>query len=700
MSLLYPMQSIAQQSPEQTQEENEMTVERIEITTKRTESIDELPQAITSLSAKALRESGAQGFSDYLPTVSGVQFNYGGSVFNQVISIRGVSDGNSALTQTPVALILDETPLTLSQGALNLDYSVFGISQVNVIKGPHSTLYGASSLGGTIKIETTKPDLFNTSLSLQADINSVSRGGTGNLLAAQFSTPITEGESAIDVTVYRRQQAGFIDEPTLGVEDLNESTTQGAKIAYRYQPNDDLTVDASLIFQKIESDGLPLYSPSTGDLVSKPLQFLPTDGDELFLASLVIKYDLGFADFVSASSFYDRESFVTQDFTLSFFTLGIPGAIVDSNVDATADVFNQELRLVSNSDGAFKWLAGLYYATESYQELAEFNNSVVGGLFNGPLQYDYVTKAAFAEVSYDITEALTLTAGGRVTQYDVDADFLLTGAFVTPGLYPFVRSENESDFSPRIALNYQLDNGSIYAQASRGFRVGQPNVPIVSLPGENVPEFFGSDSLWNYEVGAKLEWLNRRVTTNFAYYMIDWKDIQLTQASGTGFTYVGNAGSADITGVEFDVTAILTQGLVLTLNGSLNDGELAQDVAGVGQKGDRLPSVPERQFYAALQYSFEVGNYPMMARLDYLNYGDYLDSFNNVATGEPLLNGDYERLNMRLVASLLDDQLELALYGTNLTDDRPIITRAFGAGEDFTTIQPRTFGLSFTYRPY
>lgn len=144
--------------------QNGRQIERMIVTAgKREESIEDIPLAVSTLDGDELRLLNAESFEDYLTRIPGVQFNDGGNTFSHSISIRGVTDGTgSVLTQAPVALYLDETPLTLSQGNINLDYAIFGVEQVTVIKGPHSSLYGAASLGGTIKIETSKPSLTET----------------------------------------------------------------------------------------------------------------------------------------------------------------------------------------------------------------------------------------------------------------------------------------------------------------------------------------------------------------------------------------------------------------------------------------------------------------------------------------------------------------------------------------------------------
>ena len=662
--------------------------------TKRSQALEEIPIAISTIGEEELAQRGITEFADYLPAMAGVQFNYGGNLFQNSITIRGVGDGSgSALTQTPVAVYLDETPLTLSQGALNLDYSMIGVDRVTVIKGPHSTLYGAASLGGTVKIETRKPSLTESRVSARAVLSSVDGGDTGYTLAGSVSGAPVDGKLGMEFAAYLIERPGYIDDPSRSADDINNQTTTGGRFAVRYAPNENLTVDGTLYYQKTELNSVSLWGPQFGDITSRPLLFDQPNDDEVTLGSLVVRYDFGASELVSATSYYDREAGVQQDYSSSFFNLGIPGAVVTTSIIAPAKVFSQELRLASTGENRWTWLVGAFYSREDYEEEAAFTHSVVGALFDGTNSYLYETIAGFGELGYALTDRLTLTAGGRFTDYSADTQIALTGLFAASP--PLDRKDSETDFSPRVALNYEYGAGSVYAQAAKGFRVGQANVPIVSLPGEVVPDFFKSDSLWNFEVGAKTTWLDRRLQVNAAAYFIDWSDLQATLLSGTGFTYISNAGSAEIKGLELETVALLGNGFTWTTALSFNDGELSEDVPTVAPEGTRLPGVPDFTFNTSLQKDFTLGDRPGFARVDYLHYGDYDNAF-PTALGGSAKNGDYDKIDLRFGMTL--GRIELAVFGNNLLDERPILFRQTSVGsEEVSTIQPRTFGVSVSY---
>jgi outer membrane receptor protein involved in Fe transport len=679
------------------QRSDSLRLEEVLVTaTKREQSIEEIPLSVSTIGSDAIRTRGLERFEDYLASVPGVQYTPGGTVYTTLISMRGVNDpgAENGLTQAPVAVYLDEVPLTAVQGALNLDYNLFGVEQITVIKGPHSTLYGASSLGGTLKVKTRNPSVTEGRFEAQLGYSSVDGGDDGYTAAFTASTPLVEGKLGAEITAYSIERGGYIDDPSRGEEDINGTETNGGRIAVSWLPSDDLTIDAKLYYQDYESDNIALYSPSAGDLVSRPLNKPQTDGDEVLLGSLEINWNLGFADLVSATSAYDRENFLYRDGEIF-------GAIYDFDLDSTGELFSQELRLVSNDTGAFEWLVGLYFSSEKYDEVGGLANDFVT-FFAQDLVTEVDTYAAFGEVGYAFTDRLSLTAGARVSRYEVDSeitaqtiDFLTFQPIITTNNVDF----NETDVSPRVALNYELDSASLYVQASRGFRVGQPNTPI-PVPAPNFVDAFDSDYLWNYEVGAKTEWWDGRARLNVAAFYIDWSDIQTTVFDPTGsFTFVTNAGSAEVTGFELEGAVLAMEGLTLEGSFSYTDAEFSDAVASQGiQDGDTLPGVPEYQFNAAVQYDFAVAGQDAFVRADYLFYDEFLafDPLSIDPTAR-ITNGDYERFNARVGVTIRD--VQVAVFGSNLTDERPRMTLTAAFGEDATTIQPRTYGISVNYRP-
>ena len=329
---------------------------------------------------------------------------------------------------------------------------------------------------------------------------------------------------------------------------------------------------------------------------------------------------------------------------------------------------------------------GGYYSHEDYSEIIGLSAGPPG-LFDSDSNYIYKTYAVFAEIGVDITPDLTFTAGGRYTDYKTTVD-LDSSIFFVPTMA--VIKASDDDFSPRIALNYNYGNGSLYAQASKGFRLGQVNIPIPTLPGETYPEFFSSDSLWNYEIGAKTRWLDDTLSLNLAVYQIDWKDIQVTRTGGLGFTFVDNAGKARIRGFELEAVAMPTPDTIWTAGVGYIDGKIIEPVAGVALDNAQLPGSPKWTVSTSLQQNFDLAGSEAFLRADLLYYGKYDDSFS--VLGPPLENGDYVKLDLRAGTTI--GNVDVNVFVTNLTDDRPILARVAFVADAKTSIQPRTFGAS------
>lgn len=691
------LSALATASPAFAQEADEGADAEIIVTaTKRAESILDVPIAVSVVGAEELDQKNATGFADYLTGIPGVQFNPGGNVFTNSISLRGVSDGTASyLTQQTTALYLDDTALTLSQGAINLDYSAFGVEQVNVIKGPNSTLYGAAALGGTIKIVTTAPSLEETRGRAKLTVSSIKSGDLSYSVAGSVSTPLSQGKAGIELTGYYTRRGGYLDEVITGGQgrnrkNFNDNETYGARLALRLQPTEALTIDFKGYYQKFTADGLDTFGPTlAGDLKVTPTRVDEVQSDRFALGTLSVNYDLDFADLVSVTSYYDRKTESLLDVSFTFLNF-VPGAAVGSQTKAPAKVFSQELRLVSKGNSPFKWLLGGYYSKEKYAENGFLVNGVPG-LFQSFSKYQYNTYAVFGELGYDLTDRLNFTAGGRYTKYTTPTN-INSSIFFVPGVIN--RKDKDNDFSPRIALNYNYGSGSIYAQASKGFRVGQLNIPIPSLPGEIVPAFFGSDSLWNYEIGAKTRWLDDRLSANIAVYQIDWKDIQVTRTSGAGFTFIDNAGKARIRGFELEAVARPTDSLTWTGTIGHIDGKITQPVPGVALDGAQLPGSPKWTFSTSLQQNFKLGENEGFIRGDLLHYGAYDDAF--AIIGRPAENGDYVKIDLR--GGLTLGNIDLGVFVTNLTDARPILARTTFLADSKTTLQPRTFGASVGFK--
>src|SRR5690606_3238640 len=173
----------------------------------------------------------------------------------------------------------------------------------------------------------------------------------------------------------------------------------------------------------------------------------------------------------------------------------------------------------------------------------------------------------------------------------------------------------------------------VYVQYSEGFRRGFGNRPLPDVCGADSQLEVDPDSIKNYELGLKSDWLNRRLTVNAAAYRIDWDDIQQGVILPCGFGLTTNFGSAEITGGEVEINSMLTDRVTAGASGTYLRTRLEQDVPTLGaMKGDRIQYVPEWQFAAFVETSlplFEEDD--GFARLDYQYTGSSFANYNHLA---------------------------------------------------------------------
>jgi outer membrane receptor protein involved in Fe transport len=373
------------------------------------------------------------------------------------------------------------------------------------------------------------------------------------------------------------------------------------------------------------------------------------------------------------------------------------------------------VRLQSRGEQKLQWTVGGFYLHQQ-ADLAQFVPdyscpqclpTVLFGqsyAFNVPNAKfsDQKQRSVFGEVSYEFLPRWTVGAGGRYLKEDIEAispgsDGLLAGG-PTPATAPVAGSIHE--FNPSGYIRFKpSDDTSLYVQASRGFRSGDVNEPYpVQCQAEaataGIKAITNPDTLTNYELGLKSRFADGRLSVNAAVYKDNWHGVQLGVALACGFSGVVNAGNIEGKGVELELLAEPTQAWRFNVSLAYNQNHFKEVQSGTGfTSGQRLPDAPEKNASAGAQYNFRLSRaWTAFARGDYVYVGDVLQQFSTVV----LKNGGYGEANARL--GFIQHQLEVDLYGDNLTDKRGISVTgnpAFGAYQ--TLVRPRELGVEVRY---
>jgi iron complex outermembrane recepter protein len=747
---------------------------------KRAESLQDVPFAISARTGEQLDEFGATNIEDVSRNVAGLSVQNLGPGQSQV-GLRGISAGKTDRdlpgVKEQVGVYMDESVISLSLFTPDLD--LYDLNRVEVLRGPQGTLFGSGSLAGTVRYISNQPDLSDGYGDFEVGLSTISDGGDGGFVRGMVNVPLGD-RAALRVVGYFNEVPGYIDaHGPDGVLDqnVNDGERQGGRLALRWELTDNIVVTPRVIYQDIDFNGYNrqdafniLANPFTTTQprvdIGEREQYRQLDehfDDDFFLGDLTMEFDFGPAVLTSISSYTDRDILVTRDASqltgsVTFDILGeVDGVRLDSPLldYTTVEVFTQELRLSSDTDSRFQWLLGGFYSdiernygqtlpTPGYDALIGVPSSAVGSPTDTPffsrIPYDFEQKAAFAEVSLDITERLSATLGARYYDFTEERNLYFGGLFAdsegTPDEPTNGPGETDDDgVNPRVLFSFDLsDNVQLNAQAAEGFRLGGINDPL-NVPlcqGDDINTYSGFDSfdsetLWNYELGAKIGFAGGRGQFNIAAFHSDIEDLQLPIVAGTCSSRILiNVDEAHSTGVEAELTAAPTDRFDFGISASYTESELDSTlilpVNGVPTvianivEGNRLPSVPEFQLSANATYSW-----PMGERVDgfitgvyqhvgsrYTQNGDQAPGFGTFPirtygnptisefTFDPLLPA-YDIGNLRL--GVRGDGWEAALFVNNIADENALLgldqERGRVARVGYLVNQPRTYGISF-----
>ena len=669
--------------------------------TKRTAYAQELPVSISAVDEHTLDRWGVRDFNALATKVAGVSFTNLGPSRNKIF-VRGLSDGAFAdRTQSTVGVYLDETPIIFND--TNPDLRLVDVERVEIVRGPQGTLYGAGSIGGVYRIITKKPHLNNYSGRMRASGSTTVAGGANGSFDGFFNAPIIENRLGIRLAGFYENSDGYIDDPGLGLKDLNASEIYGGRLSSRVQFSDRWTLDAAATAQFVDLEDTQYVFPRFGKLRRRNLRREPYR-DEFLHFNATLNGEVRGATITSSTAFIRRDISNTLDASASL--PDIIGVADAEGVYQTQDkirTINHETRIVSEDDRQFEWLAGGFFSRRQedlIERLVVDNMTPESIPFVGDRNDDIRETALFGEASYRVTDRLKLTAGMRWSHTMFEADIAATddNSEITG------RSEDsktETSYSPKVALSYEVrDDLLAYAQVARGSRIGGFNVrtpleAITQLDPEDDTSEFESDTLWNFETGLKSAWLNNDLTLNAAAFYVRWAEIQTDQILPTGITFIANAGTARNYGFEIELTGRPAPNLEIAGALFWNSPELTEANPFLGaEAGDALPNIPSVSGSLAAAFSFPITN--QWEGIAYADYSYVGRSFLTFAKDAAPRMGDYHVGSLRFTAR--NNALRFGLFVDNFWNERG---NTFAFGNPFslsreaqsTPLRPRTIGV-------
>jgi iron complex outermembrane receptor protein len=525
-------------------------------------------------------------------------------------------------------------------------------------------------------------------------------------------------------------------------KNVNDEELKAVRASVLWKPTDRLSITPFIMYQRITQNGLSQIDSDPGTNAHyQPFNSPEPFSDRFTLGSVNLQFSFDPFDVTSTTSRWVRHETYNQDGSEEFqWAFSTPTAILPFYVsqggygaafptpveDDTSNQTSEEIRLTSSGDSAFKWLVGFFYGKfeSCYCSTVLIPGAAsVYGTGNAYTQVQTTSinqKAFFTELSYALTQQFKATAGLRRYSYHSVVNAGVSG-FVSPSASDAIvytsSPEDNQGVNPKFDLSYRLNKDLLfYGTIAKGFRPGGGNEevpttgPLGSVCEANLqanhgttsfvqsPLSFGPDTVWSYELGGKIRFLQERVTINGAVYFEKWNGTQQNIPLPCGYVYTANSGVAHVYGAELEVTALLMPGLVLSANGGYTHATFVVGSIEAGiTPGTRVQDVPEHTATVSLAYRHNLSDRLTFATRIENNYvGRRTD-----ATYAVNMLAAYDLTNIRMGVEW--DRWTAMLFARNVTNEKVLLDNAFQLNVNIPTFnrvavtQPVTFGLDLAF---
>ena len=697
--------AMAQEAPQASSDA--VTGNDIVVTAQRREqSLQDTPIAVSAFSPEMLEDRAITSVVNIAQNTPGLYLSQGtASPSTLQVAMRGAleQNGGTITSESPVAIYIDDVYQSRLSAA---DYDLADIERVEVLRGPQGTLYGRNSMTGAIKLITRQPNgehwaNFDISYARFEEVKAkVSVGApiTGNLALAASG-------------FYDNRNEGWQHNIYTG-EDVTKFRRYGGQVALGITNVDKLEAVVTARYAKSTSDGqhfLPIeptspYNPAIGFYETRtPLPAL--GNNEQYSFSGRLGYDLSDTITVRSITAYQH---LKERWALDFAGGYVaPGSTADPIVGFYRDSlgrqnqFTQEFQLLANSaDDRFHFIAGAFY----FREHAE--QGTAGDIFLGfqlqPSTIDTTSKsyAGYAQADYEIIPGLTASAGIRYT-HDTKSFF-----GTTPDSLGVIHDLNyaikANVWTPKFNLQYKFsDDAMVYATVARGYRAAGFN-SLNSGDPDNYGAPYAPEFAWSYEIGGKVELLDRKLLLNVAAYHESLNDLQtLAFGPAAGSFLIQNAAKAKVQGVEVESTLRPVEGVSLFGNVTYTyDKYLELDPASqaAGAGATRLPLISRWQYQLGGTADMPLGDSTVTLAADY----SWRSSYNSlVSLSEASQNPAIGRANASITYKLPGDHIQFYAQATNVFNSKDWFASAEFVPGLFgykIPLEPRVWRVGFRYK--
>jgi iron complex outermembrane recepter protein len=706
---------------------------------KRSERLEDIPVAVSVVDTSSLLEQGLHNLQDYYATVPGLSVYDVGNGGQVQVAIRGLNTG--AAGNPTIAVTVDDVPILPTNSGLvlgsanvpQLDPSL--LQQIEILKGPQGTLYGASAMGGVLRYVTSSPSLTATNGNVELDGSAIPGGDRGFGSRGNVNLALIPDTLGLSLGAFGRRDPAFVNDPTHGEENVNSSETYGGHAAVLYQITPELTAHVSALIQRTEGgdstvDTDDQFRPPNGDLNQSRI---PGIGDFLYSIE-VYTVDLTFHsaafDVKSITGYSDLHIIYNEDVTPSLggyaqYVFGMNNPTIENwgsafeNSGHTGKL-TEELRFSSPSNVAFEWLAGGFYTKEdSSPSLSSWsaNNfstgAVVGYFEHQSYPTTYEEYAGFVNGTYHFTTPFSVQVGLRESQNRQTYNLTLyDGYYYQTPTTPVSFDSKDNSFTYLVAPKYRFSDAVMaYARVASGYSPGGPNTTPPS-PGVTIPSTFQPSKTVNYELGVKVTALDHRLSLSADYFYVDWSKIQLAGIIDQAFGYIFNGGKAKSDGIEFSAEYKPLKGMTLSATFAYDDAILTTTPGNgfPGASGDPLVGSSkytgsigaEQRFTINSTTTGFIGASGAYVSTRYGTWSTYTPA-NSAATIEyQAPSPAYAYADLRL--GVMSNGFTGTLYANNVTDKRGVLSTGptgsnpspVGGLWHTAFITPRTIGVSLS----
>ena len=594
----------------------------------------------------------------------------------------------------------------MSYNAPDPDLRLYDIDRVEVLEGPQGTLYGAGSLGGIIRTIPETPDPFATALKASAGVSLVQHGAPGSDISATANIPIGDSGHALRLVGYSISDGGYIDNPRLGLNDVNRTNIRGGRGTLRLDLGDRWAIDLGGIYQMITAEDAQYADKDAPPLTRSSLV---EQGAKARYGStmLVLMKDWGDLHFQSSNAYVDHHLNERFDASLVADT----PRIFDQKNETR--MFSSETRLSRPFRNGLGWVLGTSFVDNKTRQTRAFGEDTLRTAISG-VTNEITEFSAYGEASVELLPDIVATGGLRYTHAELggegeDVDALL--AFTEIGR-AVTANRKEQDLLPSASLLANLGrNVTFYARYQEGFRPGG-----LSIDG-NFVQRFRNDHVSTYDAGMRF---GRKGVTPFdATISIShsrWRDIQADYIDTNGFPTTANIGDGKITSISASIAARPLTGLSLELGAVYNQSRVTQlsselplasvtfggsaaalspsvVIPGSGRLG-RIPNVASHAMRGSANYETVLGDEDFRIQ----GWASYVGP-SRLGIGPKLGGGQGDYVDSGFAARIGNDARGLTLTVTNLLDSRGnrfALGTPFVPGSDgyLTPLRPRTLRIA------